>query len=51
MVKISIEKSMNQLKKYPIKYKKYYDYKQNPYAPYILTKSYDENEILFEVDF
>ena len=39
------EKYLNQLKCYPIKYKKYYDFQENHYAPFIVTKCANDDEL------
>ncbi len=41
---------MKLLKKYPIKYKKYLDFEENPYAPYLVAKNADDQDINFEID-
>ena len=51
----SVLKSITQshihfLKNNQIKYKKYYDFEENPYAPFIVTKGAQDDETMFEVD-
>ena len=41
---------LNELKKYPVKYKQYYDFEHNPYCPFLVAKNADDEDIKFEVD-